>query len=170
MKYRYVFLVIFLGCAALLTAAVYLQATKHLAPCPLCVGQRIIYWLVGLVALIAFLHDPKNVTRRWYAVVLALLSLVGVAIALRQEWIIHFAHTAGCSSQISVEEKILNSLPLATWWPGMFAAEGDCARVTWKLLGLAIPEWSLLGFVFLGVMAVYASRDKSKRGRVAARS
>lgn len=162
MKHRYVFLAIFLACAALLTVAVYLQATRHLAPCPLCVGQRIVYWLVGLVALIAFLHDPTRVARRWYAVVLALLSLVGVAIALRQEWIIYFAHTAGCSSQISVEEKILNSLPLAKWWPGMFAAEGDCASVTWKLLGLAIPEWSLLGFVLLGVVAIYAGRDTKK--------
>ena len=48
----------FLGCISLIGYALYLQLVKNLLPCPLCVVQRIAYWLVGLTALLAFFHSP----------------------------------------------------------------------------------------------------------------
>ena len=44
-------LLVFLGCAALLAFGLYLEHVEGLAPCPLCVVQRIEFVAVGLTCL-----------------------------------------------------------------------------------------------------------------------
>ena len=154
LEMRFLFLFIFLVCAGLLGYAVYLQEAKHLLPCPLCVMQRIAYWLVGLTALAAFVHNPQTTGRRGYSVVVALFALAGAAVAAYHSWLIRHPQDSGCS--ISAEETFINSLPLAQVWPGMFAANGDCAHVAWKFLTLTIPDWSLFCFIFFFGLVVYA--------------
>lgn len=150
---RFLFLAIFLGCVALLGFALYLQETKHLLPCPLCVVQRIAYWLVGLTALLAFLHNPQRLGRRLYSGLLFMFALAGAAVALYHVWLVRHPHPGGCRA--SPEEAFLNALPLAQWWPEMFAANGDCALVGWEWMALTIPDWSLLCFLLLAGVAVY---------------
>jgi disulfide bond formation protein DsbB len=164
MSRRYLFLAILLICAGLLAGALYLQEAENLAPCPLCIAQRIAYWLVGLVALVAFIHNPSHRAARLYSALIAAFALVGAAVAIRQEWIIAHAKPGGCSMVISFEEKFLNALPLAQWWPSMFEAAGDCGSVTWTFLSLSIPDWSLIAFVILLVAGVYAGLAKRLRG------
>ena len=150
---RFLFLFLFLACALLLGYALTLQTTQHLLPCPLCVAQRIAYWLVGLTALLAFIHHPTAPARRWYAGFIATFSLAGAAVAAHQAWVIRHPTDAGCG--ISPEEKFLNSLPLAHWWPAMFEANGDCAKVTWRFLSLTMADWSLLCFLLFFSGAVF---------------
>lgn len=150
---RRLFLFIFLTSAGLLAFALYLQAVKQLLPCPLCVVQRMAYWLVGLTALLAFLHNPQTLGRRLYSGLVALFAIGGGAVAAHHIWIMQHPTPGGC--RISPEEVFLNALPLAQWWPPMFAANGDCALVSWEFLSLSIPHWSLLFFVMFAVLAVY---------------
>lgn len=164
MNHRYFFLAIALICAGLLSGAVYLQVTHHLLPCPLCVGQRIAYWLIGLVGIVAFIHNPLNRTARFYSALMVGFALLGASIAIRQEWIIAQGHIGGCSLAISPEEKLLNAVPLAQWWPSMFEANGDCASVTWRFLSLSMPDWSLIWFALFVVAGVYLWRMKSRAG------
>ena len=72
-----IFLLIFLGCASLVSYALYLQLVKNLLPCPLCVVQRIAYWSVGLTALLAFFHSPRATGRRIYSGLLAGFAVAG---------------------------------------------------------------------------------------------
>lgn len=150
---RFLFLFLFIFCALLLGYAVTLQTTQHLLPCPLCVAQRMAYWLAGLTALVAFIHHPASLPRRWYAGLIAAFSLAGAAVALHHIWVIRHPTDAGCG--ISPEEKFLNALPFARWWPGMFEANGDCAKVTWRFLSLNMAEWSLVCFLLILACAVY---------------
>ncbi|BAU47842.1 disulfide bond formation protein DsbB [Sulfurifustis variabilis] len=164
MNRRHLFLAILFVCAGLLAGALYLQEVENLAPCPLCVGQRIAYWLVGLVALVGFIHTPPGrAAARLYSALIVAFAVVGAAVAIRQEWIIIHAKPGGCSMAISPEEKLLNALPLAQWWPSMFEAAGDCASVTWTFISLSIPEWSLIWFVILAGAGVYAGVAKSQK-------
>ena len=55
----------------------------------------------------------------------------------------------------SLAYDILNSLPFADWWPGMFEANGDCADVDWEYLTLTIPDWSFVAFAGLGLLSLY---------------
>ena len=150
---RLLFLLIFLGCIGLLGYAQFLQHVQGLLPCPLCVAQRVAYWLLGITALLAFLHNPKVIGRCIYGFLLCGFALTGAIIATRHAWLIRYPEAFECG--ISPEEAFLNSLPIAGWWPGMFEANGDCASIDWKLLSLTIPDWSLIAFMGLGSLALY---------------
>lgn len=150
---RAIFLLIFLSCASLVSYALYLQLIKNLLPCPLCVVQRVAYWLVGLIALLAFLHNPRVVVRRIYSGTMAVLAFTGAAVALRQAWLVRYPEAFECS--ISPEEIFLNALPIARWWPTMFEANGDCADAIWKFASFNLPDWSAIFFLIFGGLAVY---------------
>lgn len=150
---RAICLLIFLGCASLVSYALYLQLVKNLLPCPLCVVQRLAYWLVGLTALLAFFHAPRTKVSGIYSSLMAVFAFSGAAVALRQAWLVRFPEAFECG--ISPEEKFLNALPLAQWWPSMFEANGDCADVTWKFALLTLPDWSAIVFIVFGGLAVY---------------
>lgn len=128
--------------------AFWLQGKLGLLPCPLCVVQRIAFLAVGVTALAAAAFGP---TQRWavrfWGALTGLLSLAGLTVAARHVWLTYFPQSMDCG--ISPEERFLNALPVARWWPGMFEANGDCAAVKWKFLALSIPEWSALWFAML---------------------
>lgn len=158
---RAIFLLIFLGCASLVSYALYLQLEKNLLPCPLCVIQRVAYWLAGLIALLAFLHSPGELGRRVYSCMIAIFAFAGAVVALRQAWLVRYPEAFECG--ISPEEKLLNALPIARWWPGMFEANGDCADATWKFALLTLPDWSAIFFIIFGSLAVYIFFTKRNR-------
>lgn len=160
---RALFLMIFLGCAGLLTYAIYLQLIKNLLPCPLCVVQRVAYWVAGIAALAAFLQGPQAFGRKVYGAFIVIASAAGAAVALRQAWLVRYPEAFECG--ISPEEEFLNALPLARWWPDMFEANGDCADVTWKFIGLTLPDWSAIFFILIAILATYATTVQDKRRR-----
>lgn len=160
LKARHLHLAAGLGSLALVAIAVYyLQARVGLLPCPLCVVQRIAYILIGATALVAAAYRPKGLGRLVFGGLLLLWSSAGAAVAGWQVWLTYHPHAAECG--VSPEERFLNALPLAQWWPAMFEANGDCTSVTWKLLGLSVPELSLLAFLALALTALLTARMRS---------
>jgi len=157
MKTRTRHLVIGLGCLALVGFALrYLQQSVGLLPCPLCVMQRIAYLLFGITALVAAMRPARGGGRWLYFALLELWALAGAAIAAWQVYLTYHPQAAECG--ISTEERFLNSLPLAQWWPAMFEANGDCTKVDWTFLGLSVPELSLIAFVLLAATAILGVR------------
>lgn len=150
---RFIFLFIFLGCAGLIGYALYLQLVEGLLPCPLCVAQRIAYWLIGITAIFAFFNQ-SSVSRKIFCGLIAAFTLIGATIAARHAWLIRYPESFECG--ISPEEAFLNALPLAEWWPAMFEANGDCADTSWKFLSLTLPDWSLIAFMLIGVAVLFA--------------
>ncbi|SCX00517.1 Thiol:disulfide interchange protein DsbB [Nitrosomonas eutropha] len=148
---RIIFLLIFLACAGLIGYALYLQLMDGLLPCPLCIFQRIAYWLIGITALFTFIHNPQSLGRHIYCGLIISFSLAGAIVAGRQAWLIRFPEAFECG--ISPEEAFLNGLPLAQWWPNMFEANGDCNDGAWQFLSLTLPDWSLLIFAAFGIIA-----------------
>ena len=69
--------------------ALYLQHYAHLEPCPLCVFQRVSLMSMGIVALIAFIHNPAALGRRIYAGLSLVGALAGVGVAGRHVWLQH---------------------------------------------------------------------------------
>jgi disulfide bond formation protein DsbB len=79
----------FLICAGLLAFAFYVQFQQHLEPCPLCVFQRIGIAAVGLVFLLAALHNPTGKGAWSYGVLIDACALATIAVALRHVYIQH---------------------------------------------------------------------------------
>ncbi|MEZ5614831.1 MAG: disulfide bond formation protein B [Rhodocyclaceae bacterium] len=156
MRSHHIHFTLGLGSLALVAFAVYyLQDAVGLLPCPLCVMQRIAFILFGFTALVAAVHRPAGAGRWLYLGLLDLWATLGAAIAAWQVYLTYHPQAAECG--ISPEERFLNDLPLAEWWPAMFEANGDCTKVDWTFLGLSVPELSLIAFVLLSGLAVYAA-------------
>ena len=150
---KIVLLLIFLICTTVIGYALYLQLVINLLPCPFCIAQRIAYWLVGLTAIFAFIHNPRGLGRKIYYSFITVFSLSGLILALHHSWIIRYPEAFQCG--ISAEEEFLNGLSIANWWPSMFEANGDCADVKWEFMSLTIPNWSVIFFLFILITSVY---------------
>jgi disulfide bond formation protein DsbB len=151
---RIIFLTVFLICAGSLVYALYLQLVKNLLPCPLCVAQRLSYWVIGLTAMVAVAHNPRALGRRLYSGVMMVAALVGGVVATRHSWLVRYPESFECG--ISPEERLLNSLPIARWWPTMFEANGDCSESSWEFMSLTIPDWSAILFILMAILSGYA--------------
>ena len=146
-------LVAFLFCAGLLAFGLYLEHVDGLEPCPLCVVQRIEFIAVGLIGLAAAIHGPQRRGRRVYAFFSLLFAAAGIATAGRQVWLqgLPADQLPACLPSL---EYMMEALPFQDIVRAVLHGTADCAEVTWTLLGLRIPEWSLLAFAGLAALAL----------------
>ncbi|MNE24042.1 disulfide bond formation protein B [compost metagenome] len=86
---------------------------------------------------------------------LILLSgLGGIFTAGRQVWLQTLPHDQ-LPSCLPPLDYMLETMPFAETLRQIFHGSADCAEVTWTLLSLSIPEWSLLAFVAFALFALY---------------
>src|SRR5512144_913491 len=77
----------FLICAGLMGWALWLQYRLGLEPCPLCALQRVAVIGLGIVFLVAGLHNPRRAGAMVYAISALLIGGFGLATAARHVWI-----------------------------------------------------------------------------------
>jgi disulfide bond formation protein DsbB len=152
-RQRSLFLAGFAACVALIAAALYLQYVVGLEPCPLCILQRVAIIVMGVLFLVAALHNPGLTGRRIYAVLLSLTAVTGAAIAGRHVWLEHLPadQVPACGPGLSY---ILNHFPFARALDIILRGSGECAEVTWRLLGLSIPTWTLAVFIVFAIASI----------------
>ena len=143
-------------CLALLAYAWYAQAILHLEPCPLCIFQRVAVAATGVLFLLAALHHPRRWGTPVYGTLLVLAALATMGIAARHLWIQHQPEGAvpACGATLSY---MLEVFPLADVIRKVLTGSGECARITWSLLGLSMPGWVLLAASALGGLGAYAN-------------
>lgn len=144
---RSLFLAVGIIPLALIAYALYLQHVQGMQPCPLCVIQRYAFLAVSLIGFI-FAAVPGGATRAGAGLgVLAALSGAGVA-----AWHLWVKAHPTISCGIDPLETSLNRIPTAELMPFLFQADGLCATEYTPILGLSIPQWSLIWFVVLALI------------------
>lgn len=140
-----------LGAFGVAAAGMVLQQMLSLSPCPYCIFQRLLYLLIGLLALLGF---ALPLLRQLWCALIVVLSGAGLGIALYQSWMQLYPDMAtGCGmSNPDAVERLVDWLGMQ--WPQLFLATGFCASREWEFLGLSMANWSVL--LFAGV-AVYAA-------------
>lgn len=151
---RPLFLLIFLGCISLLSAAIFISPFKEMNPCPMCMMQRAVFIALGALALIATLHNPASLGQKIYAALLALISMIGASIAIRQLWLQSLPEdqVPACGPGI---DYMMDVFPLLEVIEISLRGTGDCAKVQWSLFSLSIPAWSLLAFSSIAILALF---------------
>jgi protein dithiol:quinone oxidoreductase len=152
-KARWQYLAGALVVAALFGGALYLEYVLRQDPCPLCMVQRVIFIVIGVLFFIATLHNPKRVGSTIYAVLIGLFALLGVGVASRHIWIQHLPadKVPACGPGL---DYMLQNFPMADVLKELMHGSGECATKGWTFLTLGIPEWSLIWYVLLGAWAV----------------
>jgi disulfide bond formation protein DsbB len=146
----------FAACALLIAYALYTQHIGGLEPCPLCTLQRLAVIGLGVVFLVAALHDPKRLGARVYAALLGAIALAGAGVSA---WHVRLQHlpaseTPSCGPGL---DYMLEVFPLTETLKLVFTASGECASVDWSFLGLGMPAWVLMCMALLGSVGVLAN-------------
>ena len=151
---RSLFLIAFLGCVAIMGGALYLEYVLDQQPCPLCIIQRVCVIIFGVVCLLAAVHGPGRGGQRGYAGLAGLAALVGAGTAGRQVWLqsLPADELPACLPSF---DYMLEALPFKEIIRLVLHGSADCAEVNWTLLGMSIPEWSLLTFIGMVLFAGY---------------
>lgn len=152
MSRRAVFIGVLAACAGLLGYGYYLEYARGLAPCALCVMQRVAFAAVALVALAAAVHGPRGWAARAYAALGLLGAGAGAGVAARHVYLQHLPADAvpSCGPGLGY---LVETLPLHQALGQVLRGSGDCAQpAAWSFLGLGIPEWALVWFAGLGLV------------------
>jgi len=145
-----------LACAGLLAYAYYAQFVLHLEPCPLCIFQRLGVLATAAVFTIAAAHDPVAWGRRVYAALLGLTALATTGVAARQLYIQSLPPDSvpACGASLDFMLKVF---PLTDVLVKVLTGSGECAKVDWRLLGLAMPAWVLTAALILGAWGLWVN-------------
>ena len=146
----------FLACAGLLAYAYYAQFFLHLEPCPLCIFQRVGVFAIAIVFVLAGAHDPAGWGRRVYAALIALMGLATVGVAARQLYIQSLppGSVPACGASLDFMLKVF---PLTDVLEKVLTGSGECAKIDWRFLGLAMPAWVLIAALGLSAWGLWAN-------------
>ena len=143
----------FLVSFGLIALALYLQKAYNLEPCPLCIFQRIAFLVLGVLFLIAAIHNPTAAVRKTYGLLQFITAAVGVGIAARHTWI--QANPDKVFSECGAGfDYIYETLPFSEFLTWVFKGTGECSAIDWTLLGLTIPQLSLIAFIGLAAYSI----------------
>ena len=147
-------LVGFAVCAGLMGFALYAQHVLLLQPCPLCVLQRVAVISLGIVFLVAALHNTAGLGRIIYAVLLGLAVAGGAIVAGRHAWLQQLPpdQVPACGPGL---DYMLETFSLGETMNMVFSGSGECAEIVWQFLGLSMPAWVLLWLFGLGAAGVW---------------
>ena len=150
---------IFIAC--LLGYGYYLQYVDGLEPCPLCMVQRLFFYLLIATFVIAALHAPRRVGAWIYTAFVVLFAAGGAATAGRQVWLQHLPadKVPQCGPDLFF---MLENMPLSRTLQKLIQGSGECAAVDWKFLGLSIAGWALVWFIALAVYALWLAARRSQ--------
>lgn len=136
---RTVFLGIFLACVLSVIYALYAEFYLGDKPCPLCIAQRVIIIIIGLVALIAVLHNPKSWFNQFYGVIIAGLAIFGIKVAAHHVWLMHLPEDQqpmSCGMPLGI---LYQRLPLNKFVNIILQGDAECGKVSWQILGMSAP-------------------------------
>ena len=143
-----------LACLLLLGFGYFLEYAEGLAPCPLCVLQRVAFMALAAVFAAAALHRPRSRGgARAYGVAAGAAAAAGAGIAGRHVYLQNLppGEAPECGPGL---EYMLNTFPITESIEMIFTGSGECAEVTWSFLSLSIPTWALIWFIVLGLVGI----------------
>ena len=153
---RTIYLTAWILCLLALAISVFfMEGYLNLEPCPLCIISRFIVAALTLLFLLIVLHNPGILGYKIYAGLSMLLIAAGIAVSARHIWLQSLPPelVPGCTPDIAyLFDRFLLFEALGT----VFNSTGECADVSWTFLGLTIPQQTLLFFIVLLLLILFA--------------
>lgn len=146
----------------LVALALVIQTRYQLEPCPLCISQRIVFMVIGVLFLAAAIQNSSKVFFvKAYALLQMLAALGGAGVAIRHWWL-----------QVHKDEMLVDcgvgfdymfeNFPLQKALTLVFKGTGDCASIDWTFLGFSISQLALISFVGFVVYAALVAKARLK--------
>ncbi|MEM1229588.1 MAG: disulfide bond formation protein B [Pseudomonadota bacterium] len=151
--------VVLCGAGALVIALI-MEHGFAMAPCPLCLMQRIWIFFAALMAYASLIHNPRLGI---YPLLTIACAAIGAYFSFKQ---LHLQslpadQVPACGPDL---QYMFEVFPLAEVIGAMTQGTGDCAKVSFRFLGLTLPGWSLVTYLVLALGAALQWRS-ALRGR-----
>lgn len=158
----YAYLLVFSLC--LLGASFVLQFQFHLEPCPLCIIDRIIVFLLTIFFIIAIAHNPKGRSYQIYCLTGFLFAFTGILSTLRHLWIMHLPPelVPECGPGLKY---LFGTLPPTEAFMAVLRGSGECAKENSLFLGATLPGWTMVAFFILAIgclLPLWAKKSGSR--------
>lgn len=151
---RLMYLYAFITVVVMMILAMYLQFWKGVAPCPLCILQRVTLVFLGICFLFGAAFHFKKLGNTLIGLFAFFIADMGVFLSGRQVWIQHLPpnKSADCGASL---QYMLQVLPLDQVLKKILQGTADCSQLEWSILGLSLAEWSLIWFVVFAIFAIW---------------
>ena len=133
--------VVALGAWGMLIAALVFQYAMGLEPCIMCVYQRFAVLGVALGSTLTYIA-PRMIT--WFAGGIASGSAAVYGIIKASEHTGLQKDSNPFFSSCEITPVFPLEIPLDSWVPFMFEANGPCGDIDWSLFGMSMPQWVLI--------------------------
>ena len=139
---------------ALAAGSFIMVAWLKLQPCPLCIAQRTLFMLMGVLSLVA-LFAGRRLGGRLAGALTVLAALSGAGVAGYQVWLQHQpAAMFTCGADMNVIERLVYWLGEQV--PALFSAPGICQDTSLLILGYSLAAWAMVAFLASAVVALWA--------------
>jgi len=139
-------------------SALYFQYILDLAPCIMCVYQRLAILAIFSAGVIGALGHTNIFARTMAYSLWGTGAIWGLLIAVE-----HVEMQENSGSLFFSCEFIPNFptwAPLHEWIPFLFEATGDCGEISWQFFNYSMPQWMIIVYALFSVIfaAVLANR------------
>lgn len=159
---RLVNLLGFVACVLMLAFALFVEKVMHIEPCPLCMFQRVGVAALGLVFLVAAIHNPAKLSgARVYSALIFLVALFPGYVSARHVYIQSLppGSVPSCGATLDF---MLEVFPLMEVVRKVLTGGGECAKIDWQFLGLSMPVWVLIAVIGLAAVGIYANARQQR--------
>jgi disulfide bond formation protein DsbB len=140
------FMALALLCILAVGLALLAQHGFDMQPCPWCILQRVIYLAIAVACTLAALVRARAL-RIGLGVVACILALLGAASAVWQ----HVVAAKSASCNLTLADRILNSLGVEALLPSLFQVTANCADAAVSVFGIPFEYWSLGLFIVVAL-------------------
>lgn len=132
-------MLIFIICILALAYAYYSQYYLGAIPCPLCIAERVIVALIGILALIFGLSGQAGIINKFLSLILGALSVFGIKTAAHHLYLMNLPpeqQPLSCGMPLEV---LYQKLPLSGFLHYILKGDAECGRVNWLVFGMRGP-------------------------------
>jgi len=139
--------------------AMFLQHGMGMEPCAWCTFQRLLYIILGVFALGAFLMWSSSALVAKILTALGVITGIGgVAAALWQ----NFVAAGDFSCALTLADNVITGLKLNELMPWMFEATAMCDEANLPMLGVPFSIWSATLFGLLSLVLIVVLFSKAR--------
>lgn len=143
--------------SALAIAYFFMERYLLLEPCPLCILDRIVVFVIGVLFAASYCFGRAR-KALWFGNIFALVC--GFAVAGRHLWLQYQPPDDGGACLAGAGGDALLDIIRRS-----FSAGGDCAAVYWQFVGLSIPQMVFLLFCAFAVLLLWQGMQLFGRRR-----
>ena len=143
-------LILALSALGLELAALYFQYMMGLAPCIMCIYQRVAIWAIFFAGIIGTFGCKFVLTRLLAYILWATGSIWGLLIAI--EHVEMQSATFSLFFSCEFTPNFPSWAPLHEWLPALFEATGDCGKISWEFLGYSMPQWMIVVYASYAIV------------------